>query len=148
MKFARLVALIACAAMAWGCLQTDVQAQTFGLYGEYGFAQPGWFGYYSSPYATGLIPMPPYYAIHPPVYYSQPVPRTYGYSPYAYPGTVQTPEIVEPEMIENPHATEPAKEEPASDVKVVRFQVIDNPYVRPELRQPQSERLAAVESAR
>jgi hypothetical protein len=34
----------------------------------------------------------PYFAQHPPVYYSYVVPRPYGYSPYAYPGTVMTPE--------------------------------------------------------
>jgi hypothetical protein len=38
----------------------------------------------------------PYYAAFPPVYYSVPVPRTYGYSPFAYPPGVMTPEVVEP----------------------------------------------------
>lgn len=33
----------------------------------------------------------PYFALHPPVYYSYPVPRPYGYSPFAYPGIVPTP---------------------------------------------------------
>jgi hypothetical protein len=47
----------------------------------------------------------PYFSLHPPVYYSAPVPRTYGWSPWAYPPGVQTPEIVEcdPLTIENPH---------------------------------------------
>lgn len=31
----------------------------------------------------------PYFALHPPVYYSRPVPRTYGYSPFAlFPGMI------------------------------------------------------------
>jgi hypothetical protein len=50
----------------------------------------------------------PYYAAFPPVYYSQPVPRTYGYSPFAYPPGVMTPEVVEevqPAVIENPYFT-------------------------------------------
>jgi hypothetical protein len=34
----------------------------------------------------------PYYALYPPVYYSYPVPRTYGYSPFAYPPGTMTPE--------------------------------------------------------
>lgn len=34
----------------------------------------------------------PYFAAHPPVYYSYPVPRTYGYSPFAYPPGTITPE--------------------------------------------------------
>jgi hypothetical protein len=37
----------------------------------------------------------PYFAAHPPVYYSHPVPRTYGHSPFAYPPHFRTPEIVE-----------------------------------------------------
>jgi hypothetical protein len=48
----------------------------------------------------------PYFALHPPVYYSYPVPRTYGYSPFAYPGYVMTPEVantVQPMEITNPH---------------------------------------------
>jgi hypothetical protein len=48
----------------------------------------------------------PYFALHPPVYYSYPVPRTYGYSPFAYPPHVMTPEVVEapqPVTIINPH---------------------------------------------
>jgi len=35
----------------------------------------------------------PYYAAFPPVYYSAPVPRTYGYSPFAYPPGVRTPDL-------------------------------------------------------
>jgi hypothetical protein len=136
MNSARFTALMACAALAWGCLSCDASAQTLGCYGSYGFAHPGFFGYSGSPYSLGQIPTPPYFAIHPPVYYSQPVPRTYGYSPYAYPGTVMTPEVVEPEIIENPHVTQPPAAEPAADVKVVRFEVIHNPYVRAELKDP------------
>ena len=36
-------------------------------------------------YSVGAIPTPPYFALHPPVYYSTPVPRAYGYGPWAYP---------------------------------------------------------------
>src|SRR5262245_48352075 len=48
----------------------------------------------------------PYFALHPPVYYSYPVPRTYGYTPFAYPPYVMTPDVVEdkqPTTIENPY---------------------------------------------
>ncbi len=45
----------------------------------------------------------PYFAAHPPVYYSYPVPRTYGYSPFAYPPGVMTPDI---EMGEEAHPVE------------------------------------------
>ena len=79
---------------------------------QYGFGY-GWNPYggfynspFSSPYATGRIPTPPYFAIHPPVYYSHPVARPYGYSPFPYPGFVTTPEleaVAEPAIIENPY---------------------------------------------
>lgn len=48
----------------------------------------------------------PYFAAHPPVYYSQPVPRTYGYSPFAYTPDTRTPDVVpamQPVEIVNPY---------------------------------------------
>lgn len=56
----------------------------------------------------------PYFAAHPPVYYSYPVPRTYGYSPYASPPTYTAPEVrIDPVIITNPYIqqapAEPAK---------------------------------------
>ncbi len=64
----------------------------------------------------------PYFAAHPPVYYSQPVPRTFGYSPFAYTPDTRTPDVVPmasaPVTIANPYvrssnsapaATAPAK---------------------------------------
>ncbi len=46
----------------------------------------------------------PYYAMHPPVYYSYVVPRPYGYSPFAYPPGTFTPEPrrAEPLVVPNP----------------------------------------------
>jgi hypothetical protein len=68
-----------------------------------------------SPYTSGLVPTPPYFALHPPVYYSYAVPRPYGYSPYAYPSYVMTPEFkpVKPQMFLNPHV--PPKDDSKSD---------------------------------
>jgi hypothetical protein len=83
----------------------------------------------------------PYYALHPPVYYSYPVPRTYGYSPFAYPPHVMTPEIAgEPQPVEiiNPHVPSTKSESPAEDsdrAAAVSAQpepvVIVNPFVGP-----------------
>lgn len=84
----------------------------------------------------------PHFAAFPPVYYSYPVPRTYGYSPFAYPPGVMTPdvvELVEPAIIENPYVPSSASEPqskpaekkdstvaaPAASVPLV----IVNPYV-------------------
>jgi len=65
----------------------------------------GWgypYGWVSpSIYVTDYIP---YYALHPPVYYSYPVARPYGYSPFAYPPGVMTPELPPPQaaILKNP----------------------------------------------
>jgi hypothetical protein len=84
----------------------------------------------------GQIPVPPYFALHPPVYYSLSVPRTYGYSPFAYPGSMETPEVemeVKAALIENPHVTTPAAKDDSTDDKTaaVTWQVIRNPFVGP-----------------
>ncbi|MEM8946641.1 MAG: hypothetical protein AAGD11_15820 [Planctomycetota bacterium] len=60
-----------------------------GLYG-YGF---GGYGFDVGRLYGVLAQNVPYYAAFPPVYYSAPVPRTYGYSPFAYPPGTPTPEI-------------------------------------------------------
>lgn len=90
---------------------------------------PG-YGVNILPYSLGRVPVPPYFALHPPVYYSQPVPRPYGYSPYAYPGSVRTPEIEVPQsaMIENPHVT-PQKVAEKTDQHTVSSEMIFNPYI-------------------
>jgi hypothetical protein len=83
----------------------------------------------------------PYFALHPPVYYSYPVPRTYGYSPFAYPPYVMTPDIVEeakPVTIINPYVpgTKPASNETKTDRSASTASnpeplVIINPFVAP-----------------
>ena len=95
----------------------------------------GGYANFSSPYATGRVPTPPYFALHPPVYYSYPVPRTYGYSPFAYPGIVMTPEVVqrpEPEEITNPYVKPSSK---AAEVKtkdrVARSQPVPQMVINP-----------------
>jgi hypothetical protein len=78
----------------------------------------------------------PYFALHPPVYYSTPVPRTYGYSPFAYPPDVMTPDIVEeskPVTINNPYVpaapAEPKTDRAASNASSPEPLVIVNPFV-------------------
>jgi hypothetical protein len=83
----------------------------------------------------------PYFALHPPVYYSQPVPRTYGYSPFAYLPDIMTPEIVEdskPVTIINPYVpgTQPASTDAGSDRAASTANspeplVIKNPFATP-----------------
>lgn len=70
------------------------------------------FGYYGNSFTAGTVVPPanlqdrvPYFSLYPPVYYSYPVPRPYGYSPFAYPGWTPTPhaEAAEPRTIVNPY---------------------------------------------
>jgi hypothetical protein len=84
----------------------------------------------------------PYFALHPPVYYSYPVPRTYGYSPFAYPPHVMTPEFAgapQPLEIINPHVEGP-EAKPTNSTKPDRAAatsarveplVVINPFVAP-----------------
>lgn len=79
----------------------------------------------------------PYYALHPPVYYSYPVPRPYGFSPFAYPGTTMTPEVdfaataIAPKTIENPYIkTNQVPRKPAeSHTTAITPMRISNPFV-------------------
>lgn len=116
--------LVIVAALA--CSTFDVapaQAQC-GMYGGYGF------GAWDVGRLYGVLAQNvPYYAAFPPVYYSAPVPRTYGYSPFAYPPGYTTPEIVE-----SPQAVE-----------------ISNPFVKPtgvEAPKQNSDKVTKAESAK
>jgi hypothetical protein len=97
-------------------------------------------------YSTESVP---YYCLHPPVYYSYRVARTYGYSPFAYPPGVLTPgsEPPHPAMVQNVYAAE--AEQPSESQEGRPPQRIENPFVeqpgrpgvtksqRPVSRQPQ-----------
>lgn len=82
-----------------------------GYYGGVGnFANP-----YSFPSSTS-VSTPPYFAVHPPVYYSARHARPYGMSPFAAPPMVAPSstyhgrlesEFVRPVMIENPYCEVP-----------------------------------------
>jgi hypothetical protein len=83
----------------------------------------------------------PYFAAFPPVYYSYPVPRTYGYSPFAYPPGVMTPEVMmestQPLEIINPYVPSTQQEKTktqadqtaSSKSREPQPLVILNPYV-------------------
>ena len=60
------------------------------------------YGVSGNLYGLGIIPAPPYYAVHPPVYYGQRYFRTYGESPYARPARSSRPLIVSVKLIKNP----------------------------------------------
>lgn len=126
MKLVRTLSLFA-VAFAAVCLSTQ-SASAQDPYCSGGFP---WNNYFSSPYASSRIPTPPYFSIHPPVYYSVPVPRTYGHSPYAYPGTFRTPEVemAKTAMMVNPYATKKASQSTTTDDKTAsKSRMIINPF--------------------
>ncbi|HIQ20001.1 MAG TPA: hypothetical protein EYH34_02015 [Planctomycetes bacterium] len=91
----------------------------------------GYFGYHLFPsiYSLDYIP---YYAQFPPVYYSYPIPRPYGWSPYAYPPGTRTPAGPEPRPVtmRNPYVPQQeASEQPTARVAVVTPLRQRNPYV-------------------
>src|SRR4051794_31004716 len=78
----------------------------------------------------------PFFALPPPVYYSCPVPRTYGYSPFAYGPDVMTPEVVmdsKPVTIMNPYVpaapADSKTDRAASASNTPEPLVIVNPFV-------------------
>ena len=126
------------AALLCGLAAGEAQAQCGGMYG-------GWYGGYwdiGRLYQV-LSQNVPYYSAFPPVYYSMPVPRSYGYSPFAYPPGTMTPEVVEAvsaQEIVNPYIAPTSaggekvkvQEDRVTDSKVERGAlVVSNPFVTP-----------------
>src|SRR4051812_29141303 len=92
----------------------------------------------------------PYFALHPPVYYSYPVPRTYGYSPFAYGPEIMTPDVAgapQPVTIDNPYVPQKVTPAPTDAKSTDRSAasshmpeplVIVNPFVSPASNVAQS----------
>ncbi|MGA2062021.1 MAG: hypothetical protein ABSG67_16160 [Thermoguttaceae bacterium] len=101
-------------------------AQGYDFYSPWGC---GW-GYFNQPWldSSGYIP---YYALHPPVYYSYRIDaRSYGDSPFPYPpgfSALQAYSSVQPQIIKNEHVDEAG---PPSDQYQTHAPLrIPNPYV-------------------
>src|SRR5262245_56396523 len=94
--------LIALAIIAALCPTTASAGGPFGCGDWWGINGP--YGLYGN-----RVNEVPYFAMFPPVYYSQPVPRSYGWSPFAYPPGTMTPpaEVPKPQTIINPHVQQP-----------------------------------------
>lgn len=82
MKHLRLALVAVAFFTVFGMLETRVQAQVFDGGFSYGW-YPYWFG--GPAYQADLVPTPPYFAIHPPVYYGTRVGMPYGNSPITRP---------------------------------------------------------------
>jgi hypothetical protein len=129
-----LIASLACAAII-ALANRPVAAQSPYCYG-YGY---GWG--YDVPYERDHIP---FYAVHPPVYYSYPVARAYGWTPFAYtPDAIVLPlddggikQIINPFVPPNNVPTPPTpslKAKPSAerttDDTANTIHVVVNPYV-------------------
>ncbi len=135
MKFIATVGLLA---VSLAAALASSQAQAQGPYcGGYGYGGCGInfpYGLYGS-----RVNDVPYFSMFPPVYYSLPVPRTYGWSPFAYPPGTMTPEVepAQPQDMINPYVPQ-NKEKPEAKPTAIHTatyraptpQVVINPYVK------------------
>jgi len=132
----RLFLLAILGTMAVSAINTTAQAQ-----GPY----CGGYGYCGINFPYGLygrrVDDVPYFSMFPPVYYSMPVPRSYGWSPFAYPPGTMTPEVEPPapQDIVNPYVPQRSESKPAQPTsahtashRVVAPQVLLNPFVKSE----------------
>lgn len=122
-RFAAIGTILILSVMA--VFVADCNAQCAGTTGAY----YGYYGYLPSyVYVRDYIP---YFALHPPVYYSLPVPRTYGYSPFAYPPGTMTPEVEvpKPEVIPNKYVPSKFRQEVETGRVTAKPLRIANPYV-------------------
>jgi len=128
----RLV-LIAIVLTAVGCMSSPAQAQA-------GFPYIAGYGGEVLQYTLGRVPVPPYFSLHPPVYYSYPVPRPYGYSPFPYPGEMETPVYKGPAPVEiiNPHVKPQAPGKKTSGRVAGQGRMILNPFVKRSSGEPAS----------
>jgi hypothetical protein len=132
----RIFLLAILGTMAVSAISTTAQAQGpyCGGYGYCGINFP--FGLYGR-----RVEDVPYFSMFPPVYYSMPVPRSYGWSPFAYPPGTMTPEVEPPapqDMI-NPYVPQSDESKPAKPIaahtasyRVRAPQVLLNPFVKSE----------------
>jgi hypothetical protein len=107
---------------------------SFSFLGQAAYGQNGYgLGFYNFNDGNGInYRQPPYYALFPPVYYSYVVPRTYGYSPFAYPPGVMTPDLipVKPLVVNNPYVPSKPQAAPTSDRTASMGKMYYNPFVK------------------
>lgn len=120
------VGVVIVAAALWGMSACEAQAQVGGAPYALGY---GFFG--NGLYGSMSTQPPPYYALFPPVYYSFPVARPYGYSPFAYPPGFVTPEGERVQAKEVVNAYVPRKPVGKTGDRTASVpQVLLNPYVK------------------
>jgi hypothetical protein len=130
MKSMRFLLIAAALVVGLG-LASSASAQCGGYgVGNCSFGNLNAFGSSGTLYGSGYLPVPPYYAIHPPVYYSHAYYRPYGWSPFAQPGYIAPAALrPEPRMIVNPMVPR-VKANPAvkDESNTARSELIVNPF--------------------
>ena len=124
------VCLILAVAATASLAGSSAKAQFFGGcgFGGYGFGS-------GIPYSVNVQDSPPYFAMYPPVYYSHPVPRPYGFSPFAYPPGMATPNgvvLYSSTVMPNRQARHRVKPQTTVGKTAAAPLVIENPFVRKE----------------
>ena len=125
------MALLVAAAAA--LLATTETAQAANGCGGCGYGDGYYYGFYRRNLQTDQLP--PYFSQFPPVYYSDIIPRPYGWSPFALrPHEFNTlPEVApKPVMIKNPYVDGKANPEAEAEddrTAATSPRVILNPYV-------------------
>lgn len=117
-----VAALVGCLAVGAGPAQAQVFAPSYGFAGGTG------------PYNMYTQDQPPFYAMYPPVYYSRPLSRTYGFSPFAYPPGYSTPQnyFTSPQGLQTSALYDTnAPPQMATTVAQATPLVIENPFVHP-----------------
>lgn len=127
-------------------LGATAQAQDLGLGYSYLFG----YGASNTPAIRSFVPAPPYFSLHPPVYYGQRYSRPYGDSPFASWPQLQAAKGYHPRPaasygqsndcryeIVNPHmpslkAPSPSASPVVKSIEPVAPLIVDNPYYRSE----------------
>ena len=107
------------------------QAPAAAFDGYSGLYNPPLFGVSGSLYGQGYVPPPPYFSLHPPVYYSHNVYRPYGLSPHAARrGGMKNYRSQKPQVVINPYVAEKLPELPIPAATATAPLMIINPYVK------------------
>ncbi|MDH3717457.1 MAG: hypothetical protein OES79_04990 [Planctomycetota bacterium] len=131
-------AVILCAAGCLTFVAGEAQAQN-GVGCGNGYCGDGYYYGFYRRRLNSDFQLPPYFAQFPPVYYSgPPIPRTYGWSPFALRPTEYDyiPQLkAKPVMMHNPYVTEAgeAEEKKTDDKTAAAAKVIINPYIQDDL---------------
>ncbi|HTN74439.1 MAG TPA: hypothetical protein VL096_04300 [Pirellulaceae bacterium] len=130
MRFLRYL-LPMVALVAFLSLASSASAQCYGGgIGNCWFGNLNAYGASGNLYGSGYLFTPPYFAVHPPVYYSHQYYRPYGWTPFAQPGyssPLATARNVR-SVVLNPYVPAPAKAEEKPADNTARSEMIMNPY--------------------